>query len=59
MIKMISKKEIKKISKKINMKEEEVERILKETFDTISKPSLDNTHCNFNDKIGVGSSDKD
>lgn len=56
---MMSKKEIQEISKKVNMSEEEVEKILKETFDAISKPSLTNTHCSFDDEIGVGSSDKD
>ena len=51
---MINKKEIQEISKKINMPEEKVEKILEE----VSKPSLTNTHCNFDDESGVGPSDK-
>lgn len=49
---------IREISKKLNMSEEEVEKLLKETFDAITKPLLTNTHCNFDDKLGVGSSDR-
>lgn len=51
---MINKKEIHEISKKINMPEENVEKILEE----VSKPSLTNTHCTFDDESGVGPSDK-
>lgn len=56
---MISKKEIQKLSKKTNMPEEKVEKMLKEIFDAISKPSLTNTSCSFDDKLGVGPSDKE
>ena len=51
---MIDKKEIQEISKKTNMSEEKVEKILEE----VSKPSLTNTHCSFDDELGVGPSDK-
>ena len=56
---MAHENEIQEISKKINMSEEKVEKILKETLDAISKPSLTNTHCSFDDELGVGPSDKD
>lgn len=59
MNKMISKKEIQELSKKMNMPKEEVEKILKEISDAISKPSLTNTHCSFDDEPGVGPSDKE
>lgn len=55
---MINKKEIQEISKKINMPEEKVEKMLKETLDAVSKPSLNNIDCPHYE-IGVGSSDKD
>ena len=55
---MINKKEIQEISRKINMPEEKVEKMLKETFDTITKPPLDNIDCPQHYEIGVGSSDK-
>ena len=51
---MASKKEIQEISKKLNMPEEKIERIL----DDVSKPSLTNSHCSFDDELGVGPSDK-
>ena len=51
---MINKKDIREISKKINMQEEELEKIL----DNISKPSLTNTHCTFDDESGIGPSDR-
>ena len=51
---MINKKDIQEISRKTNMPEEKVEKILEE----VSKPSLTNTHCNFDDELGVGPSDK-
>jgi len=60
---MISKKEIQEISKNIkeisknwNMPEKDVIKLL----DEVSKPSLDNTHCDFDKKsdIGVGASDQ-
>jgi len=51
---MINKKEIQEISKKLNMSEKKVEKILED----ISKPSLDNIDCPHCE-IGVGSSDKD
>lgn len=56
---MVNKKEIRKLSKKANMSEEEVEKRLKEISDAISKPSLTNTHCHFDDELGVGPSDQD
>ena len=49
---MINKKEIQEISKKINMPEEKI-------LEDVSKPSLTNTHCSFDDELGVGSSDKE
>lgn len=52
---MINKKDIQEISRKTNMPEEKVEKILEE----ISKPSLTNTHCSFDDELGVGPSDKE
>ena len=55
---MTSKKDIQEISKKLNMPEEKVEKMLRETLDAVSKPSLTNTHCSFDDKLGVGPSDK-
>jgi len=55
---MINKKEIKEISKKINLSEKEVEKRIKETLKSISKPSLTNIcYPDFED-IGVGPSDK-
>ena len=54
-IQELSKKNIQEISKKINMPEEKVEKILEE----VSKPSLTNTHCTFDDNLGVGHSDSD
>ena len=55
---MVSKKDIQEISKKLNMPEEKVEKMLKETLEAISKPPLDNIHCPQHYEIGVGSSDK-
>ena len=51
---MMSKKEIQEMSKKINMPEEKIKKILND----VSKPSLTNTHCSFDDESGVGPSDK-
>ena len=51
---MINKKDIHGISKKINIPEEELKKIL----DDVSKPTLTNTHCSFDDESGVGPSDK-
>ena len=56
---MMNKKEIQEISKKIGMPEGKVEKLLKETLETISKPSLDNIDCPQHYEIGVGSSEKD
>lgn len=56
---MISKKEIRELSKKVNIPEEEVKKKLKEIFDAVSKPSLNNTSCSFDGESGVGPSDKD
>lgn len=53
-LKMVGKKEIQEISKKLNMPEEKIEKIL----DDVSKPSLTNSHCSFDDVLGVGPSDK-
>lgn len=53
-IQELSKKNIQEISRKINMPEEKIEKILND----ISKPSLTNTHCSFDDELGVGPSDK-
>ena len=53
-IQELSKKNIRKISRKINMPEEKIEKILND----VSKPSLTNTHCTFDDESGVGPSDK-
>ena len=50
----MNKKEIKEISKKTNISEEEIEKILI----SVTKPSLDNIDCPHY-KFGVGSSDKD
>lgn len=56
---MISKKGIKEISKNIkeisrntNMSEKDVTKLL----DEVCKPSLDNTHCDFD--LGIGASDQ-
>ena len=51
---MIDKKTIKEVSKKTNMSEEKIKKIL----DEVSKPPLTNIHCCFDDKLGVGPSDK-
>lgn len=51
---MVSKEEIREISRKINMPEEKIEKILED----VSKPSLTNTHCTFDDELGVSPSDK-
>lgn len=56
---MTSKKEIREISKKLNMPEEKIEEVIKDTLDAISKPSLDNIDCPQHYEIGVGSSEKD
>lgn len=47
-------KNIKEISKKVNLSEEEIKKILEE----VTKPLLTNTCCGFDSKFGVGSSDK-
>ena len=41
------------------MAEEKVEKVIKDTLDAISKPSLDNIDCPQHYEIGVGSSEKD
>ncbi len=51
---MVSKKEIQELKSKIAIPKEVVEQILKD----ITKPTLSNIHCNFDDEVGVGSSDK-
>ena len=53
---MIGKKDIQEISKNWNMSEKDVEQLL----DDLCKPSLDNTHCDFDRKSdsGVGASDQ-
>lgn len=51
---MTSKKEIQEIINRLDMPEEEIKKIL----DDVSKPSLTNTHCTFNNELGVGPSDK-
>ena len=51
----LSKKNIHELSRKIDMPEEKVEKILEE----VSKPSLTNTHCSFDDESGVGPSYKE
>tara|TARA_Y100000310_G_C20564286_1_gene754651 strand:- start:895 stop:1074 length:180 start_codon:yes stop_codon:yes gene_type:complete len=53
---MRNKKEIQEISRNWNMSEENAKKLLEE----VSKPSLDNTHCDFDKKsdIGVGASDQ-
>ena len=51
---MVNKKDIQEISRKTNLDEEKIEKILEE----VSKPSLTNTHCSFDDELGVGPSDK-
>ena len=51
---MIDKRKVLAISKKLNMSEEKIEKIL----DDVSKPSLTNSHCSFDDELGVGPSDK-
>lgn len=60
-MKMISKKDIQEVSKNIeeirrntNMSEKDVIKLL----DEICEPSLDNTHCDFDSGIGVGTSDQ-
>jgi len=57
---MIDKKEIQEISKNIkeisrntNMSEKDVIKLL----DEVCKPSLINSHCDFDDELGVGPSD--
>ena len=54
-IQELSKKNIHELSRKIDMPAEKIEKIL----DAVSKPSLTNTHCSFDEKLGVGPSDKD
>lgn len=56
-IKMMGKKEIQKISKTLNMPEEELKKILKETLDAVSKPTLNNIDCPQHYEIGISSSD--
>ncbi len=51
---MESKEEIHELSKILNMPKEEIEKLLEQ----ISKPSLDNSHCTFDNELGVGNSDK-
>lgn len=55
---MIDKKDIQEISRKTNLSKKEVEKRIK-MLEEISKPSLTNTHCNFDDELGVGPSDKE
>ena len=54
---MVSKKDIQEISKKLNIPVEKVEKMLKEVFESISKPSLDNIDCPHYE-VGIGSSDE-
>lgn len=53
---MISKEDIQEISKNWNISAKDVRKLL----DEVCKPSLDNTHCDFDRKsgIGVGASDQ-
>lgn len=44
---------INEMSKKMNFSERKLKKIL----DKVSKPILVDTHCSFDDKFGVGSSD--
>lgn len=54
MLEMASKKEIQEIKSKIVLPKEVVEQIL----NNITKPTLSNIHCRFDDEMGVGTSDK-
>ena len=51
---MVSKKDIQELKDKIDIPKEVIEQILKD----ITKPTLSNIHCDFDDEAGVGSSDK-
>jgi len=53
---MVSKEEIQEMSKNWNLSEKDAEQLL----DDVCKPSLDNTHCSFDEDsgIGVGASDQ-
>ena len=53
-IQELSKKNIQEISRKMDMPAEKIEKILND----VSKPSLTNTHCTFDDESGVGPSDR-
>ena len=55
---MINKKKIREISMKTNLSEKEVEKRIKETLKSISKPSLTNICYPGFEDIGVGPSDK-
>ena len=55
---MMGKREVQAISKKLDISEKKVEKMLKETFDAISEPPLDNIDCPHHE-IGIGPSDKD
>ena len=50
---MTNANDIKEMSKKINLSGKKLKRIL----DEVSKPSLVDTHCSFDDKIGIPPSD--
>lgn len=47
------------LSNKSDLSKEEIKLRFKETLRDIAKPSLDNTHCNFDDELGVGPSDRE
>ncbi len=56
---MVNKKDIQEISRKTNLPEEEVEKRIKETLKSISKPSLTNICYPDFEGVGVGPSDKE
>lgn len=45
--------DIKGMSKKVNLPEKKLKKVL----DAVTKPSLVDTHCSFDDGIGIGPSD--
>lgn len=51
---MITKEEIRKLSKQLDIPEQKLEKILVE----ITQASLENVHCSFDNPSGLGPSDK-
>ena len=54
---MMSKKDIHEICRKTNLSEKEVEKRVRETLKSVSKPTLTNICWPEFENIGVGSSD--